>query len=270
VALNNLARVKGRKAIVLFTDGVDWRSDRGTYDDNLAAIEEAGVIVYPIRYDTRAETEALVRRQQDQYGSATDIGLVLGGPPIGTTPPTVPNGGGTPYPQRSPGGKDDPYRLPIPPVIVRPPMGRYPDSGRYPDDRYPPRGPYPDTRYPQGGRPPDGRSEDRFPPDTTNPPPRRGPTDTVSVMLDRLYTTGDRYLADLARVSGGKLHRADTLGSLPTAFSQIAAELRQQYSLGYYPANAARDGKYRKILVKVSRKDVVVRSRPGYRPAREK
>jgi hypothetical protein len=44
------------------------------------------VIVYPIRYDTRAETEALVRRQQDQYGSATDIGLILGGPSIGTTP----------------------------------------------------------------------------------------------------------------------------------------------------------------------------------------
>jgi Mg-chelatase subunit ChlD len=271
LALNNLALVKGRKAIVLFTDGVDWRSDRGTYDDNLASVEESGVIVYPIRYDTRAETEALVRRQQDQYGSATDIGLVLGGPPIGTTPPTVPGGGGTPAPQRSPGSKDDPYRLPVPPVIVRPPMGRYPDSnrypdsGRYPDDRYPPRSPFPDNRYPPGGR-----SDDRFPPDTSGPSSRRGSYDTVSVLLDRLYGTADRYLADLSRVSGGKLHRADTLGSLPASFSQIAAELRQQYSLGYYPANAARDGKYRKILVKVSRKDVVVRARPGYRTPRER
>lgn len=272
VALNSLARVKGRKAIVLFTDGVDWRSDRGTYDDSLASVEEAGVIVYPIRYDTRAETEALVRRQQDQYGSATDIGLILGGPSIGTTPPTVPNGDGTPGPQRTPGSKDDPYRLPIPPVIVRPPMGRYPDNGRYPDsssrypdDRYPQRSPFPDTGYPPGGR-----SDDRFPPDTTGRSSRRNPSDTVSIMLDGLYRTADRYLADLSRVSGGKLHRADTLGSLPAAFSQIAAELRQQYSLGYYPTNAARDGKYRKIQVKVSRKDVVVRARPGYRAPRDK
>jgi hypothetical protein len=88
-------------------------------------------------------------------------------------------------------------------------------------------------------------------------------------MLDGLYRTADRYLADLSRVSGGKLHRADTLGLLPAAFSQIAAELRQQYSLGYYPTNAARDGKYRKIQVKVSRKDVVVRARPAIRPQGE-
>ncbi|HKP85105.1 MAG TPA: VWA domain-containing protein, partial [Blastocatellia bacterium] len=75
----------------------------------------------------------------------------------------------------------------------------------------------------------------------------------------------DRYLEDLAMKSGGKLHRADTLVSLPAAFAQIAAELRTQYSLGYYSANAARDDKYRKIKVSVNRKDVVIRARPGYR-----
>ena len=84
-------------------------------------------------------------------------------------------------------------------------------------------------------------------------------------MLDNLYRTADQYLQDMATRSGGELHRADTLGSLPDAFAKIAAELRNQYSLGYYPANQARDGKYRKIQIKVSRKDVVVRARPGYR-----
>jgi Ca-activated chloride channel homolog len=84
-------------------------------------------------------------------------------------------------------------------------------------------------------------------------------------MLDSLYRTADQYLQDMATRSGGKLHRADTLGSLPDAFANIAAELRNQYSLGYYPANQARDGKYRKVQVKVSRKGVVVRARPGYR-----
>jgi len=84
-------------------------------------------------------------------------------------------------------------------------------------------------------------------------------------MLDNLYRTADQYLQDMATRSGGELHRADTLGSLPDAFAKIAAQLRNQYSLGYYPANQARDGKYRKVQVKVSRKGVVVRARPGYR-----
>ena len=52
---------------------------------------------------------------------------------------------------------------------------------------------------------------------------------------------------------------------LPRAFQQIAEELRTQYSLGYYPTNTARAGKYRKIRVRTTRKDVAVRTRPGYR-----
>jgi Ca-activated chloride channel family protein len=92
----------------------------------------------------------------------------------------------------------------------------------------------------------------------------------VSIMLDGLYATADQYLNALAVASGGKLHRADTLQSLPAAFAQIAAELRQQYSLGYSSTNEARDGKYRKIQVKVARRDSVVRARPGYRAPRSK
>jgi Ca-activated chloride channel family protein len=69
----------------------------------------------------------------------------------------------------------------------------------------------------------------------------------------------------LANKSGGRLLRADTLASLPDAFAKIAAELRTQYAIGYYPSNKKRDGQYRKIKVISTRKDVVVRSRPGYR-----
>jgi Mg-chelatase subunit ChlD len=270
LALNDLSRVKGRKAIVIFTDGVDWRSDSTKYDDNIRQIEESSVIVYPIRYDTRYETEALVRQQQER-GETVDLGAIFGNPgarvPPGTTPPTVPGGQGTPAPSgRS--GQPDTMRLPFPPVIIG--GGRYPDrypgGGRYPDDRYPPDrnpggGRYPDDRYP-----PDRYPDDRYP-DSRNPSSRRG-NDSISVMLDNLYRTGDQYLQDMATRSGGKLYRADTLGSLPDAFANIAAELRNQYSLGYYPANQARDGKYRKIQVKVSRKNVVVRARPGYRAPR--
>lgn len=274
LALSHLKRIEGRKAIVLFTDGVDWRSDNARYDDTLLMIEESGVIVYPIRYDTRRETEQLVRRQQ-QAGETTDLGAILGGPSIGRTPPTMP--GGSPVPG-SDGRRNDPYKLPGPSVIITQPYpGRYPDPGRYPGGGPVP-GRIPDpptTRYPdpRTGRYPDDPNRwpderDRLPGDpNARTRPRR--EDSVSVMLDSLYCTADTYLQDLAIRSGGKLHRADTLGSLPDAFARIAAELRTQYSLGFYSTNAARDGKFRKLKVQCSRKGVVVRARPGYRTPKE-
>ena len=271
LALNHLSRVKGRKAIVLFTDGVDWRSDSARYDDNIRMVEESGVIVYPIRYDTRQETEEMIRNQQQTLGEV-DLGTIFGGPnnrvPRGSTPPTVPGDGRPPTTGRR-GGQDDPYRLPMPPITVPIPGNRYPDrypgGTRYPDDRYPGGGRYPDDRYPDT-RNPGGTG---YPNDPSRYPDTRSRrNDNISDMLDNLYRTGDQYLNDMALKSGGKLHRADTLRDLPTAFSNIANELRNQYSLGYYPTNAARDGKYRKIQVKTTRKDVILRARPGYRPPR--
>lgn len=47
-----LSRVSGRKAIVLFTDGVDTTSRNGTYDSNLRDAEELDALVYPLQYDT--------------------------------------------------------------------------------------------------------------------------------------------------------------------------------------------------------------------------
>ena len=83
-------------------------------------------------------------------------------------------------------------------------------------------------------------------------------------MLDLAYLTADKYLQTLAEKSGGRLLRADTLVSLPDAFSQIAAELRTQYMLGYYPLNKDRDEHYRRIKVATARKGVIIRARPGY------
>lgn len=253
LALMNLARLKGRKAIVLFTDGVDWKSVDARFDDNTRMVEEAGVIVYPIRYDTRMDTEALVRQQQAQGGSVV-LSDVIKTAPIGTTPTTVPGETRVPSISRS-GGVLDRIRT-NPPIITD--RNRYPDN-RYPDNRYP------DNRYPDSsGRIPDNRFPDARTPG--NEPPRRGGrSDGIGSMLDNLYKTADQYLNDLAAKSGGKLHRADTLDSLSETFGQIANELRNQYSLGYYPTNPSRAGKYRKIQIKVSRKNTVVRARPGYR-----
>jgi len=52
---------------------------------------------------------------------------------------------------------------------------------------------------------------------------------------------------------------------LPQAFAAIAAELRTQYLLGYYPGDRTKDGGYHAIKVKTSRKDIAIRARPGYR-----
>ena len=90
-ALNNLRPVSGRRAIVVFTDGVDWHSDRGgSYEGTLKNLDESGVIVYPIRFDTRAETEAIARRQAGEQGG---IGLPTSDVirQQGTTPSTFPS-----------------------------------------------------------------------------------------------------------------------------------------------------------------------------------
>jgi VWFA-related protein len=106
------------------------------------------------------------------------------------------------------------------------------------------------------------------PPDPGFPEPTRRTTrdenDSIKAMLDLAYATADFYLRALADKSGGRLLRADTLKSLPDAFRQIAAELRTQYMLGYYPLNKERDDRYRKIKVTTTRKHVVIRARPGY------
>ena len=48
------------------------------------------------------------------------------------------------------------------------------------------------------------------------------------------------------------------------AFAQIAEELSNQYTLTYAPPDNARDGKWHKIEVKLSRPDITVRTRKGY------
>jgi len=50
-----LRRVEGRKAVVLFTDGVDTTSRRGAYSTSLRASEESDALFYPIRYDTSSD-----------------------------------------------------------------------------------------------------------------------------------------------------------------------------------------------------------------------
>ena len=50
--VERLNRMKGRKAIVLFTDGVDTASQKASYQSTLEQVEELDALIYPIQYDT--------------------------------------------------------------------------------------------------------------------------------------------------------------------------------------------------------------------------
>jgi len=47
-----LSSVSGRKAIVLFTDGVDTTSRHASYDSNIRDAEELDALIYPVQYNT--------------------------------------------------------------------------------------------------------------------------------------------------------------------------------------------------------------------------
>jgi len=47
-----LNQIKGRKAIVLFTDGVDTSSQQASYQSTLGEVEELDALIYPVQYDT--------------------------------------------------------------------------------------------------------------------------------------------------------------------------------------------------------------------------
>jgi hypothetical protein len=261
LAMNTLRKISGRRAIVLFSDGMDWYSDKATFQSTVRYLDEEGVVFYPIRYDTRATTERLAREQSEQVTpSLPTIETIRKPPPSGTTAPTFPGGDGVPT-SGTP-RKTGPLGLPLPDEIMR--RRRDEERNRYPD---PSRGPAP-TGGPED-IPPERRDKPvpRVPDSgtTTIPAPTSRPEDeSIKGMLDMAYLTADSYLKALAEKSGGRLLRADTIGSLPDAFAQIAAELRTQYMLGYYPLNKERDDRYRKIKVETTRKNVSLRARPGY------
>jgi VWFA-related protein len=68
----------------------------------------------------------------------------------------------------------------------------------------------------------------------------------------------------MAEQTGGRVIEVSSEKHLQEAFDQIAEELRQQYTLGYYPTNGARDGTFRKIKVETTDKELKVLARRGY------
>ena len=81
-----------------------------------------------------------------------------------------------------------------------------------------------------------------------------------------------RLLRKLAEASGGVNYEPETESEVVEAFQEIAANIRRGYSIGYVPTNAAHDGKYRRVRVRVRApglKDLKVRARDGYLAPRD-
>lgn len=206
VMRQHLKNVEGRKAIVLFTDGVDTSSKHASYESTVLQAEEFDALIYPVEYNT----------YEDLGGGSPQGGRRgRGGYPGG--------GGGNPNGGSSGSVLGD---------ILGSILGGGRSSGGYPGGRGGGGG-WPGSR--RGGR--NGGLED--------------------------YELADRYLKDLARVTGARLYNADN-ANLDSAFQMVAEELRRQYSLGYYPQKPPQPGERRSIKVRVNRPELAVRTRDSY------
>lgn len=195
-------KIKGRKAIVLFTDGVDTTSRSSSDFKNLRDASELEALIYPIHYDTFADVQAIENKK-----------IIIQDPnkPPSTTPPI--GGGGIPT-----GRTQSPLPFPLPTVIIG------------------------------GGK---GTNQPRSIPDGSG-------------TTREEYKKAEEYLEDMATRTGGRVYEATGAGGLTRAFSKIASELREFYSLGYYPSEDKEAGKRRKIKVRVDREKVAVKARSSY------
>lgn len=162
MAVRQLKKIRGRKAIVLFTDGVDTTSNSASYDSTLRAAAELDALIYSIQYNTLSD----VARSQSS---------------------SVPPGE----------------------------MGNQVVTSR--------------------GEP-----------------------------LSVAYKRAGTYLQALSDKTAGRFYYAAGLNYLKGIFSRIAAELREQYSVGYYPSNKSEDKKKREVRIRVSVPNAALRYRRAY------
>jgi Ca-activated chloride channel homolog len=76
-------------------------------------------------------------------------------------------------------------------------------------------------------------------------------------------------LKGFSEKTGGRFISTPGGPELRDAFVSIAEELGQQYTLAYRPVNRTRDGKWRTLEVRLTREDLNVRTRKGYRAPKD-
>ena len=96
--------------------------------------------------------------------------------------------------------------------------------------------------------------------------------DTVAYVLlitDPMYPSNYGDMSKLAEQTGGRIITVSRPDKLDKAFSEIAAELRSQYLLGFSPTNEVNDGKFRRLEVK-SKDGYKIQARKGYYPPNDR
>jgi VWFA-related protein len=154
--------IRGRKAVILFTDGVDTGSFQASFKDNQRDAEESDVLIYPVQYSSSKDLNDQLR-----------AGL------------SSPSGGSVMLPSGNGAGNVDTARA-------------------------------------------------------------------------------GSYLRALSQKTGARLYRVDDAQDLTRSFIRIAGELRQQYSLSYYPKVPAQSGQRREIKVHINGPGLLVRARSSY------
>jgi len=80
--------------------------------------------------------------------------------------------------------------------------------------------------------------------------------------------TGPVLLNDVSEETGGQLYRVDDIADMGDIATKISAELRNEYVIGYRPDDARKDGKWRKVRVRLDPPaglpPLTVHARTGY------
>ena len=189
VVNKKLKNINGRKAIVLFTDGVDTTSRRSNDLRNLSDVYELDALIYPIEYDTYSDVQAM-KNTPVVVGQKQPVSV-----------PHFPNTTNSPFPFPMPTGG----------------VGTPSSQGTSAED----------------------------------------------------YRKAHEYLEQLAIRTSGRIYQANTPAYLANAFTNIANELRQIYSLGFYPEDR-KEGKRRQLKVKTDQSGVSVQARDSYIAKSEK
>ncbi|HWQ34644.1 MAG TPA: VWA domain-containing protein [Blastocatellia bacterium] len=107
-------------------------------------------------------------------------------------------------------------------------------------------------------------------------------TGNLSTSLNVQDLAAERALAALTTETGGEVYRPrinpeatdeqiddQSIRELDGVFERLAEQMRTQYLLGFYSTNEARDGKFRKLAVRVKKPGYTVRARSGYYAPKE-
>jgi len=157
-----LARVAGRKAIVLLTDGVDTTSKHASFESSIRTAETSDVAIFPVQYHTYTDFSDNPSRETNVAGSFGAVAHVT-------------------------------------------------KNGEF---------------------------------------------------ASEAYKRATLYLRLLADKTAGRFQFADSAKNLARSFETIATQLREQYTLGYYPKSKV--GERRQIEVKVLVPETIVRTRKSY------